>query len=111
MSRRPGLQLNKNKRIDENLESNRKSAPPGKENAYEKLRFLSNEVKKAIYAPDTRYVPHNLDEETKERVLLYHSERLVIDYGLLSTPAITTLRIIKRFHHFRDGKCSCKDFW
>ncbi|CAI9755794.1 unnamed protein product [Fraxinus pennsylvanica] len=37
MSRKPGLKLNKNRRIDENPESNRKSAPPGKEKAYEKL--------------------------------------------------------------------------
>lgn len=140
MSRKPGLKLNKNRRIDENPESNRKSSPPGKEKAYEKLRLLSKEAKKAGYVPDTRYVLHDLDEEAKEKALLYHSERLAIAYGLISTPAGTTLRVIKnlricgdchnfikilssfekrdfvvrdnkRFHHFKDGKCSCGDFW
>ncbi|KAJ4963933.1 hypothetical protein NE237_023872 [Protea cynaroides] len=69
---------------------------------------------------------------------LYSREMLAIAYGLISTPPGTTLRIIKnlrigekchnvvkfiskveerdiivrdnkKFHHFRDGKCSCGD--
>lgn len=108
--------------------------------AYEKLRLLSKEVKKAGYVPDTRYVLHDIDEEAKETALVHHSERLAIAYGLISTPQGTTLRVIKnlricgdchnfikilssfekrefivrdnkRFHHFKDGKCSCRDFW
>ncbi|CAI0556951.1 unnamed protein product [Linum tenue] len=98
------------------------------------------ELKNSGYVPDTRYVLHDIDQEAKEQALLYHSERLAIAYGLISTPARTTLRIIKnlricgdchnaikimsrivgrelivrdnkRFHHFRDGKCSCGDYW
>ncbi|KAI4377780.1 hypothetical protein MLD38_015358 [Melastoma candidum] len=94
----------------------------------------------AGYVPDTRYVLHDIDEEAKVQALQYHSERLAIAYGLISTPPRTTLRIMKnlricgdchnaikvmsrivgrelivrdnkRFHHFRDGKCSCGDFW
>lgn len=97
-------------------------------------------VKEAGYVPDTRYVLHDIDQEAKEQALLYHSERLAIAYGLISTPARTSLRIIKnlrvcgdchnaikvmskivgrelivrdnkRFHHFKDGKCSCGDYW
>lgn len=97
-------------------------------------------VKEQGYVPDTRYVLHDIDQEAKEQALLYHSERLAIAYGLISTPARTTLRIIKnlrvcgdchnaikimsrivgrelivrdnkRFHHFKDGKCSCGDYW
>ncbi|CAI0628389.1 unnamed protein product [Linum tenue] len=97
-------------------------------------------MKEAGYVPDTRYVLHDIDEEAKERALMYHSERLAIAYGLISTPARQTLRIMKnlricgdchnaikimsrivgrelivrdnkRFHHFRDGKCSCGDYW
>ncbi|KAL8523932.1 hypothetical protein ACS0TY_013768 [Phlomoides rotata] len=108
--------------------------------AYEKLRLLSEEAKEAGYVPDTRYVLHDIDEEAKEKALLHHSERLAIAYGLISTPPGTTLRIIKnlricgdchnfikilsssekrdfivrdnkRFHHFKDGNCSCRDFW
>ncbi|KAF3435395.1 hypothetical protein FNV43_RR22484 [Rhamnella rubrinervis] len=97
-------------------------------------------MKEAGYVPDTKYVLHDIDQEAKEQALLYHSERLAIAYGLISTPARTPLRIIKnlricgdchnaiklmakivgreliirdnkRFHHFKDGKCSCGDYW
>ncbi|KAF1859404.1 hypothetical protein Lal_00009988 [Lupinus albus] len=109
---------------------------PYKEEANEKLKGLSGQMREAGYVPDTRYVLHDIDEEEKEKALQYHSERLAIAYGLISTPPRTTLRIIKnlricgdchnaikimsrivgrelivrdnkRFHHFRDGKCSC----
>ncbi|WJX44374.1 hypothetical protein P8452_31358 [Trifolium repens] len=105
----------------------------------EKLKALSS-MKDAGYVPDTRYVLHDIDQEAKEQALLYHSERLAIAYGLISTPPRTPLRIIKnlrvcgdchnaikimsrivgrelivrdnkRFHHFKDGKCSCGDYW
>lgn len=105
----------------------------------EKLKALS-EMKEAAYVPDTRYVLHDIDQEAKEQALLYHSERLAIAYGLISTPPRVPLRIIKnlricgdchnaikimakivgrelivrdnkRFHHFKDGKCSCGDYW
>ncbi|KAL5705858.1 hypothetical protein ACHQM5_024097 [Ranunculus cassubicifolius] len=100
----------------------------------------ASEPKQQGYVPDTRYVLHDIDQEAKEQALLYHSERLAIAYGLISTPARTPLRIIKnlricgdchnaikimakivgrelivrdnkRFHHFKDGKCSCGDYW
>ncbi|XP_031473918.1 pentatricopeptide repeat-containing protein At2g15690, mitochondrial-like [Nymphaea colorata] len=100
----------------------------------------ASQMKEAGYVPDTRYVLHDIDQEAKEQALLYHSERLAIAYGLISTPANTPLRIIKnlricgdchnaikimskivgrelivrdnkRFHHFKDGKCSCGDYW
>lgn len=103
----------------------------------EKLRAA---MKEQAYVPDTRSVLHDIDQEAKEQSLLYHSERLAIAYGLISTPARTPLRIIKnlrvcvdchnaikimsrivgrelivrdnkRFHHFKDGKCSCGDYW
>ncbi|KAJ6932695.1 pentatricopeptide repeat-containing protein [Populus alba x Populus x berolinensis] len=97
-------------------------------------------MKTGGYVPDTRYVLHDIDQEAKEQALLYHSERLAIAYGLISTPARMPLRIIKnlrvcgdchnaikimskivgrelivrdnkRFHHFKGGKCSCGDYW
>ncbi|KAE9613598.1 hypothetical protein Lal_00016090 [Lupinus albus] len=105
----------------------------------EKLKALIG-MMEAGYVPDTRYVLHDIDQEAKEQALLYHSERLAIAYGLISTPPRTPLRIIKnlrvcgdchnaikimsrivgrelivrdnkRFHHFKDGKCSCGDYW
>ncbi|KAD2393817.1 hypothetical protein E3N88_40794 [Mikania micrantha] len=111
-----------------------------KEDAYEKLKGLNGQMRDYGYVPDTRYVLHDIDQEAKEQALMYHSERLAIAYGLISTPARMTLRIIKnlricgdchnaikimskivgrelivrdnkRFHHFKDGKCSCGDYW
>jgi DYW family of nucleic acid deaminases len=107
---------------------------------YEKVRELHKEIREIGYIPDTRYVLHDIDKEAKEQSLMYHSERLAIAFGLISTPPGTTLRIMKnlricgdchnavklmskvvqrdiimrdnkRFHHFRDGVCSCGDFW
>ncbi|XP_043718507.1 pentatricopeptide repeat-containing protein At2g15690, mitochondrial-like isoform X2 [Telopea speciosissima] len=117
-----------------------RSTTPYKGEVNEKLKGLSGQMKEAGYVPDTRYVLHDIDQEAKEQALLYHSERLAIAYGLISTPARTPLRIIKnlricgdchnaikimskivgrelivrdnkRFHHFKDGKCSCGDYW
>ncbi|KAL3532596.1 hypothetical protein ACH5RR_006117 [Cinchona calisaya] len=123
-----------------NKVSELRSSNPYKEGANEKFKGLNGQMRDAGYVPDTRYVLHDIDEEAKEQALMYHSERLAIAYGLISTPARTTLRIIKnlricgdchnaikimsnivgrelivrdnkRFHHFRDGKCSCGDYW
>uniref|UniRef100_A0A0E0KJG8 DYW domain-containing protein n=1 Tax=Oryza punctata TaxID=4537 RepID=A0A0E0KJG8_ORYPU len=108
--------------------------------AYEKVRELHEEIRAAGYVPDTRYVLHDIDEDAKARALMYHSERLAIAFGLVSTPPGTPLRVIKnlricgdchnavkliakvtgreivvrdnkRFHHFKDGACSCGDYW
>ncbi|GAB2269633.1 hypothetical protein Dimus_004558 [Dionaea muscipula] len=97
-------------------------------------------LKETAYVPDTRYVLHDIDQEAKEQSLLYHSERLAIAFGLISTPPRTPLRIMKnlricgdchnaikimsrivgrelivrdnkRFHHFKGGQCSCGDYW
>eukprot|EP00252_Welwitschia_mirabilis_P014881 TRINITY_DN32945_c0_g1_i1.p1 TRINITY_DN32945_c0_g1~~TRINITY_DN32945_c0_g1_i1.p1 ORF type:complete len:483 (+),score=70.75 TRINITY_DN32945_c0_g1_i1:159-1607(+) len=113
---------------------------PQREEIYAKLESLAGQMKEAGYVPDTRYVLHDVDEHQKEMALMHHSERLAIAFGLLNTPPGQTLRIIKnlricgdchnaikiiakivdreiivrdakRFHHFKDGKCSCGDYW
>lgn len=105
------------------------------------LDELMKELKMIGYVPDTSLVFHaEMGEEEKEISLRYHSEKLAIAYGLLNTPPGSTIRVVKnlrvcgdchaaaklishifdrqiilrdvqRFHHFRDGKCSCGDFW
>lgn len=129
-----------NKLEGKNKVSELRSTSPYGDGANEKFKGLNGQMRDAGYVPDTRYVLHDIDEEAKEQALMYHSERLAIAYGLISTPARTTLRIIKnlricgdchnaikimskivgrelivrdnkRFHHFRDGKCSCGDYW
>lgn len=103
-------------------------------------RDMMSRIGGAGYAPDTRDVLHDVAEEEKEAPLLYHSEKLAIAFGLLRTRPGETMRITKnlrvcrdcheatkfvscvfereivvrdrnRFHHFKDGKCSCNDYW
>ncbi|XLR02160.1 hypothetical protein S83_068358 [Arachis hypogaea] len=98
------------------------------------------EIKKMGFIPDTDSVLHDLDQEVKEQILRHHSEKLAIAFALLNTPGYATLRIMKnlrvcndchsaikyisklvgrkiivrdstRFHHFKDGSCSCQDYW
>ncbi|KAI5073621.1 hypothetical protein GOP47_0011634 [Adiantum capillus-veneris] len=107
---------------------------------YAELERLHQQMKEAGYSPVTRVVLHDVDEETKEQVVCYHSERIALAFGLLSTPPHTSLRIIKnlracpdchsafkfiskllsreiivrdcsRFHIIKDGVCSCADYW
>jgi hypothetical protein len=107
---------------------------------YATLRELYTLLKATGYVPDTEFVLHDIDEEQKESSLLYHSEKLAVAYGLLVTPKGMPIQIMKnlricgdchsfikfvshvtkreidirdgnRFHHFRNGSCSCGDFW
>lgn len=107
----------------------------------ETLEKLIEEVQILGYVPDTRFVLQDLDEEKKKRSLYYHSEKLAIAFALLmSGNKNTTIRIFKnlkvcgdchswikfvtkvigreiisrdakRYHHFKDGCCSCGDYW
>ncbi|PNX96353.1 pentatricopeptide repeat-containing protein chloroplastic-like [Trifolium pratense] len=115
------------------------SHPQSKE-LHEYLETLSQRMKKEGYVPDTSCVLHNVDEEEKETMLCGHSERLAIAFGLLNTSPGTTIRVaknlrvcndchaatkfiskivdreiilrdVRRFHHFKNGTCSCGDYW
>lgn len=116
------------------------SHPEAKE-IYAKVEELLGRIRLEGYVPDTGGgVLHDVDEEEKENPLYYHSEKLAIAFGLLKTRPGETIRISKnlrvcrdcheasklvsrvydreivvrdrnRFHHFRKGKCSCKDYW
>ncbi|XP_059655844.1 pentatricopeptide repeat-containing protein At2g02980, chloroplastic [Cornus florida] len=102
---------------------------------------LFEKLKLGGYVPDTFLVSHaDMKDVEKEATLRYHSEKLAIAFGLLNTPPGTTIRVVKniricgdchcaaklisaifkrqiilrdvqRFHHFRDGNCSCGDYW
>ncbi|XP_010461557.1 PREDICTED: pentatricopeptide repeat-containing protein DWY1, chloroplastic-like [Camelina sativa] len=120
--------------------SGEKKAIADRSKAYVKLKSLEKEVRDAGYVPDTKYVLHDIDQEAKEKALMHHSERLAIAFGLINTSPGTTIRVMKnlricgdchnfikilssiedreiivrdnkRFHHFRDGSCSCGDYW
>uniref|UniRef100_A0A7N2MLA9 DYW domain-containing protein n=1 Tax=Quercus lobata TaxID=97700 RepID=A0A7N2MLA9_QUELO len=110
------------------------------ENMMQLLDKLDHEMRAIAYVPKTEFVLHSLDEEVKEKMLCNHSERLAIAFGLLNTGPGTRLLIIKnlrvcgdcheatkfitkivnreivvrdvkRFHHFKNGICSCGDYW
>ncbi|KAH0924184.1 hypothetical protein HID58_024202 [Brassica napus] len=107
---------------------------------YEKLEFLKEKLKELGYVPDYRSALHDVEDEQKEEMLWYHSERLAIAFALVNTVggnAVTVMKnlrvcedchaVIKlisrvvgreivlrdptRFHHFKDGICSCGDYW
>ncbi|XP_017969934.1 PREDICTED: pentatricopeptide repeat-containing protein At2g22070 [Theobroma cacao] len=113
---------------------------PQKDEVYKMMAKIWEDIKKMGFVPDTESVLHDLEEEVKEQMLKHHSEKLAIAFALISTPENTTLRIMKnlrvcndchsaikfisklsgreiiirdatRFHHFKDGLCSCCDYW
>ncbi|KAL1315184.1 hypothetical protein HN51_041964 [Arachis hypogaea] len=107
---------------------------------YEMMDEMGREIKRAGYVPTTSQVLLDIDEEDKEDALYRHSEKIAIAFSLLNTPPGTPIRLVKnlrvcedchsatkfiskvynreivvrdrnRFHHFKNGVCSCKDFW
>ncbi|XP_021737073.1 pentatricopeptide repeat-containing protein At1g20230-like [Chenopodium quinoa] len=105
-----------------------------------KMEALGKEMRKAGLDPKIDYVLQDVEEQDKEQMLCGHSEKLAVAFGLLNTPAGFPLRVIKnlricgdchavikfissierreifvrdtnRFHHFKDGECSCGDHW
>ncbi|CAK8543057.1 unnamed protein product [Lathyrus sativus] len=107
---------------------------------YKELRVLSAKMKNLGYVPDYSFVLQDVEEDEKEQILNSHSERLAIAFGTISTPPRSPIRIFKnlrvcgdchnatkymsritereiivrdsnRFHHFKDGICSCGDYW
>ncbi|KAL0303623.1 UNVERIFIED_CONTAM: Pentatricopeptide repeat-containing protein [Sesamum radiatum] len=113
---------------------------PQTEAIYAMLSEMTRLLKLEGYAPHTTNVLADIEEEEKETALSYHSEKIAIAFVLINTPRGTPIRIVKnlrvcadchlaikllskifereivvrdrsRFHHFRDGACSCKDYW
>ncbi|XP_049358042.1 pentatricopeptide repeat-containing protein At5g44230 [Solanum verrucosum] len=114
---------------------------PNSKEIKEALEDLIGRLKSHGYEPNLSSVPYDLNEEHKRRILLTHSEKLALAYGLLITDSAgSTIRIMKnlricedchsfmcgasqitgreiivrdnkRFHHFHNGVCSCGNFW
>ncbi|XP_058083531.1 pentatricopeptide repeat-containing protein At4g21065-like [Magnolia sinica] len=107
---------------------------------HEMIAEMSRKLREAGYVADTSAVLLNLEYEEKETALNYHSEKLAMAYGLISTAPNTPIWIIKnlrvcddchaatkllskiygrvivvrdrnRFHRFSEGSCSCRDYW
>lgn len=107
---------------------------------YAKLDEVVEKVREVGYTPNTSCVLVDLSEDEKKEAVLWHSEKLALCCGLLSREKQSSIRIIKnlricedchdfmkmaskvfdreiiirdrtRFHHCRDGTCSCNDYW
>ncbi|XP_074300803.1 pentatricopeptide repeat-containing protein CRR2, chloroplastic-like [Silene latifolia] len=66
---------------------------PNIEQLHALLVELSGEVKQLGYIPQTKVVLYDLEEEEKERILLGHSQKLVVAFGLINTKKGETIRI------------------
>ncbi|XP_023753838.1 pentatricopeptide repeat-containing protein At1g08070, chloroplastic [Lactuca sativa] len=82
----------------------------------------------------------DVEDEEKDEVLMYHSEKMAVAFGLISMEKGSVIRVVKnlricgdchdvmkviskmyereivvrdrsRFHHFKNGCCSCGDYW
>ena len=113
---------------------------PKCEEIYAELRILTAKMKSLGYIPDYSFVLQDVEDDEKEHILTSHSERLAIAFGIISTPPKSPIRIFKnlrvcgdchnatkfisritereivvrdskRFHHFKNGICSCGDYW
>ncbi|CAN6459147.1 unnamed protein product [Victoria cruziana] len=104
-----------------------------------KLQELVEDIKKEGYQPQTNLILDD-EKESRGRSIIYHSEKLAIALGIINLAPNATIKIFKnlrvcedchtaatliskvvgrtiilrdtcRFHHFKDGICSCRNFW
>ncbi|XP_068307547.1 pentatricopeptide repeat-containing protein At4g30700-like [Pyrus communis] len=107
---------------------------------YRMLDELMGKMAEAGFQTETVTALHDVEEEEKELMMKVHSEKLAIAFALIETAPGTEIRIFKnlrvcldchnatkfiskitervivvrdanRFHHFKDGVCSCGDYW
>lgn len=113
---------------------------PLAEQIYEFLEDLNARVTAIGYVQDRYSLWNDLEQGQKDPTAFVHSEKLAIAFGLLSLSNAIPLNVMKnlrvcndchnwiksvsrienraivvrdayRFHHFKDGICSCKDYW
>lgn len=113
---------------------------PSKKDINAKIKEIFVDIKAAGFVPDLSCVLHDVDDEQKERMLLGHSEKLAITFGLMNTPPGLTIWVMKnlricvdchnfakfvskvyereislrdknRFHLLTHGNCTCGDYW
>eukprot|EP00268_Persea_americana_P025838 TRINITY_DN25202_c0_g1_i1.p1 TRINITY_DN25202_c0_g1~~TRINITY_DN25202_c0_g1_i1.p1 ORF type:complete len:684 (-),score=105.18 TRINITY_DN25202_c0_g1_i1:962-2719(-) len=113
---------------------------PQSEEIYKMINEISRQLRIAGHVASTGEVFFDVEEEEKEHALYFHSEKLAVAFGLISTDKGCTIQIVKnlricndchssikliskifervivvrdrsRFHHFMGGSCSCGDYW
>ncbi|XP_011622218.2 pentatricopeptide repeat-containing protein At2g29760, chloroplastic-like [Amborella trichopoda] len=107
---------------------------------YAMLEEMASRLKLVGYTPNTSPVLFDIEDEEKEHAISHHSEKLALAFGLVSVGLGVPIRIVKNlrvcldchtvmklistvyireiivrdhnvFHHFKEGLCSCKDYW
>ncbi|PKU87640.1 Pentatricopeptide repeat-containing protein [Dendrobium catenatum] len=107
---------------------------------YAMIAELRKKMRLAGYVPNISVVSQSIDEEEKEDAVSMHSEKLALAFGLINLKKGEIIRIVKnlrvcndchdafkvisriegrkiilrdrsRFHQFKEGFCSCKDYW
>ena len=135
----PGFSMVEVKRKLHRFFSQDKSHPQSHE-VYEMLHQIGWQLRFAGYSPDTSQVLFDVDEEEKRQLLGGHSQKLAIAFAFIHTDEGLPIRIIKnhrmcndchtftrlvskilkrkitirernQFHHFKDGTCSCGNYW
>lgn len=135
----PGFSLVEAKRKVHKFVSQDKSRPRC-ERIYDMIHQMEWQLKFEGYKPDTSQVLLDVDEEEKRERLKYHSQKLATAFALIHTSEGAPIRISRnlrmcrdchaytkfvsmiyereitvrdrhRFHHFKDGTCSCGDYW
>ncbi|KAF3771689.1 Pentatricopeptide repeat-containing protein [Nymphaea thermarum] len=115
-------------------------AHPQSEEIERMLNEMAKRLRAEGYEPDTSQVSLDVDEEDKGSLLYMHSEKIAIAFGLININKPLPIRIAKnlriccdchivaklvsrtlereivvrdrhRFHHFKQGLCSCSDYW
>ncbi|XP_072954292.1 pentatricopeptide repeat-containing protein At5g66520-like [Typha angustifolia] len=105
-----------------------------------KWEEIEGRIRLEGYLPDKKEVLLDIEDEEKEDALSRHSEKLAIALALFSTEDGMSIRVVKnlrvcrdchlvtkliskvygreiivrdrmRFHLFKEGTCSCKDYW
>uniref|UniRef100_A0A2N9HRQ4 DYW domain-containing protein n=1 Tax=Fagus sylvatica TaxID=28930 RepID=A0A2N9HRQ4_FAGSY len=113
---------------------------PQAEEIFQMWGKLLQKLKLKGYVPKTSIVLLEVEENEKEKFLYRHSEKLALAFGLMKTPPGMPIRIMKnlrvcedchaalklisgivnreivvrdrnRFHCFKDGSCTCNDYW
>ncbi|KAL7158647.1 hypothetical protein ABFS83_02G158200 [Erythranthe nasuta] len=113
---------------------------PSTNEIFLKIEEIITRIKEVGYVPDVSFALHDINEEGKVDGLSYHSEKLAVAFGLICLPLGRPIRVYKNirvcgdchtamkfvsafyerhivlrdsncFHHFRDGVCSCLDYW
>jgi len=111
-----------------------------KEQIRRKIQEWRKIMKESGYKPDLSWSLRGSTDQSKENLLCYHSEKISLALGVLTVPTNETIVITKnlrvcgechsstafiskienreflvrdanRWHHFKDGKCDCNNYF